>query len=339
MDFIRGLPPSQGKNTILVVVDRLSQTTHLLALSHPYTARTVANEFFKGVVKLHVMPLSIISDRYSIFISHFWNEFFKMSGIQLKMSSLYHSQIDDQTEVVNRCVEQYLQCLVHQQPRKQSSLLPQVEFWYNTTFPSSIGITSFHPLYGQPPPAILHYHNGMTIVNEVDQQLSDRNELLTQLKANLHAATNRMQHLANAKRCNLEFQVGDQVILKLQPYRQHTAFGRAVHKLSCCFFGPYQIEQKLGPVTYKLKLLEGTRIYPIFQVSLLKKKLRNFVMSIQKLPPTTEKGDIILQLETILKTCWIKRDSKFVEESLIKWQHLPPEDTTWDARTLGHYST
>lgn len=62
-------------------------------------------------------------------------------------------------------------------------------------------------------------------------------------------------------------------------------------------------------------------------------------MSIQKLPPTTEKGDIILQLETILKTCWIKRDSKFVEESLIKWQHLPPEDTTWDARTLGHYST
>lgn len=70
-------------------------------------------------------------------------------------------------------------------------------------------------MYGQPPPAILHYHNGMTIVNEVDQQLSDRNELLTQLKANLHAATNRMQHLANAKRCNLEFQVGDQVILKL----------------------------------------------------------------------------------------------------------------------------
>ena len=105
MDFIEGLPQSSGKNTILVVVDRLSKLAHFFALTHPYTAKMVAEKFVDGVVKLHGMPRSIISDRDPILISHFWREFFKMSGTQLKMSSAYHPQMDGQSEVVNICVE------------------------------------------------------------------------------------------------------------------------------------------------------------------------------------------------------------------------------------------
>ena len=81
MDFIEGLPPSQGKNTILVVVDRLSKSAHFLALTHPFSAKMVAENFVDGVVKLHGMPSSIISDRDPIFISNFWREFFKLSGV------------------------------------------------------------------------------------------------------------------------------------------------------------------------------------------------------------------------------------------------------------------
>ena len=90
MDFIEGLPQFGGKNTILVIVDRLSKSTHFLALAHPYTAKIVAEKFIEGVVKLHGMPRSIISDRDPIFINHFWHEFFKMSGTKLQMSSTYH---------------------------------------------------------------------------------------------------------------------------------------------------------------------------------------------------------------------------------------------------------
>ena len=79
MDFIEGLPSSNGKNTILVVVDRLSKFAHFLALAYPYTAKTVAKIFVDGVVKLHEMPQSIISDRDPVFLSHFWKEFFKLS--------------------------------------------------------------------------------------------------------------------------------------------------------------------------------------------------------------------------------------------------------------------
>lgn len=128
MDFIDGLPPSAGKIAILLVVDRLSKSAHFLALSHPYTAKLVAETFIASIAKLHGMPKSIISDRDPVFISHFWREFLKMSGTQLKMSSAYHPQTDRQTEVVNRCIEQYLHCFAYQQPRKWHCFLPWAEF-------------------------------------------------------------------------------------------------------------------------------------------------------------------------------------------------------------------
>lgn len=94
MDFIKGFPTSHGRDTILVVVDRLSKSAHFLALAHPFTAKMVAEKFVDGVVKLHDMPRSIVSDKDKVFISKFWQEFFKMSGTQLKMSSAYHPQTD-----------------------------------------------------------------------------------------------------------------------------------------------------------------------------------------------------------------------------------------------------
>lgn len=111
MDFIDGLPSSCGKDSILVVIDRLSKYAHFLPLSHPYSAKVIAEKFVDGVVKYHGMPKSIISDRDPIFMSHFWRKFFKLFGTKLNMSSSYHPQMDGQSEVTNRCLEQYLRVL------------------------------------------------------------------------------------------------------------------------------------------------------------------------------------------------------------------------------------
>jgi hypothetical protein len=90
MDFIKGLPKSDGYSVILVVVDRLTKYAHFLPLKHPYTATTIAQVFMDSVVKLHGLPNSILTNRDTIFISHFWKELFKLYKVNLHLIIAYH---------------------------------------------------------------------------------------------------------------------------------------------------------------------------------------------------------------------------------------------------------
>ena len=67
MDFITGLPKSEGKSVIMLVVDRLTKYAHFCALSHPFKASTVATTFVVRIQKLHGNPNIIVSDRDPIF--------------------------------------------------------------------------------------------------------------------------------------------------------------------------------------------------------------------------------------------------------------------------------
>jgi hypothetical protein len=81
MDFVKGLPCVNGKTVILTVVNRLSKYTHNIALSHPYTAASVAWAFFDSIVRLHGIPESIVSDHDPVFTSQFWTELFSLFGV------------------------------------------------------------------------------------------------------------------------------------------------------------------------------------------------------------------------------------------------------------------
>jgi len=64
--------------------------------------------YIREIVRLHDIPVSIVSDRGSSFTSRFWKTLQKALGIQFNFSSVYHSQTDGQTERVNRVLEDML---------------------------------------------------------------------------------------------------------------------------------------------------------------------------------------------------------------------------------------
>lgn len=182
MDFITGLPPSNGYTVILVVVDRFSKGIHLGALPTNFTAYKVADLFVSMVCKLHGLPKSIVSDRDPIFISRFWSYLFKFSGTLLRMSSSYHPQTDGQTEVMNRTIEQYLRAFVHDTPSQWVRFLPWAEFHYNTSVHTGSGLSPFEVMYGKPPPSIPAYIPGTSSVDACDSILGSRDEILSLLR-------------------------------------------------------------------------------------------------------------------------------------------------------------
>jgi transposase InsO family protein len=108
MDFVEGLPRVAGKTVILTVVDRFSKYAHFIALAHPYTAETVARAFFADIVRLHGVPVSIVSDRDPVFTSAFWTALFTATGTKLHHSSVFHPQSDGHLEAVNKTIAMYL---------------------------------------------------------------------------------------------------------------------------------------------------------------------------------------------------------------------------------------
>jgi hypothetical protein len=152
MDFILGLPRMQrGFGSIFVVMDRLSKMAHFIPCQETSDAMHAANIFFKEVVRLHALPKSIVSDKDTKFVGHFWKTLWKKMGIDLSFSSAYHPQIDGHTEVVNKNLGRLLRSLVTKHHNQWDQILPQAKFSYNDSPNRSTRKIPFQILYGMQP--------------------------------------------------------------------------------------------------------------------------------------------------------------------------------------------
>jgi hypothetical protein len=252
------------------------------------------------VLKLHVMPHSIVSDREPTFTNNFWQELFKLQGTQLHISTTYHSQTDGQTKIVKSCLETNLRCFSLEKKNQWAQWLSLAECWYNTSYHTTTHMNPFEAVYGQNPPSILSYLPGVSKVQVVDQTLTVREAILHTLKENLVMAQNHMKKQADQGRFECEFEEGDQVLFRLQPYKKNSLKVEHFQKLAPKFYGPYKIIKHVGYVAYQLVFPNHSKIHPVFHVSFLKKVIVTKCQIQTNLPELAEEGSIWLQPQAVL---------------------------------------
>ncbi|KAL0386331.1 UNVERIFIED_CONTAM: hypothetical protein Sradi_3027400 [Sesamum radiatum] len=216
------------------------------------------------------------------------------------------------------------------EPRRWTQFLPLAEFWYNTSFHSAIVMSPFEALYGRKPPSLVGYSFGSSKFNSLDSAFSTRQTILQLLKGNLRRAQQRMAQQFNSKRLDREFNKGDWVFLKLQPYRQISVQRRSSQKLAPRYFGPFRILRRIGVVAYELELPQAARIHPIFHVSLLKPchgSPRDQICSLPALPLGLESPATPAQIlaRRIVPSALGPR-----REVLIPWEDHDASEATWE---------
>jgi transposase InsO family protein len=325
LDFVEGLPKVAGKSVILTVVDRFSKYAHFIPLGHPYTAESVARAFFDEIVRLHGIPVSIVSDRDPVFTSSFWRALFKASGSTLLMSSAFHPQTDGQTEAVNKAIGMYLRCFTGDRPRQWLKWLPWAEYTYNTAFHTSLKETPFRVVYGRDPPSLRSYDASEVRVVAVAQTLAERDEFLQDVRLRLEQAQQVAKLQYDGHHRAVTFSVGDWVWLRLH-HRPHGSLAPSSSgKLRQRYFGPYKIVEEINSVAFRLDLPQGARLHNVFHVGLLKKFVGTPPAAPPQLPPVHH-GAIVPQPSCVLRL----RFEGGTRQALVQWEGLPPSAASWE---------
>ena len=149
VDFITKLPVVAGKDTILVVCDRLLKITHFVAMTEGTSAEGLARLLRNNVWKLHGLLESVVSDRGSQFVAELTKELNRMLGIKTKLSMAFHPQTDGQTERMNQELEQYLQFFIENRQKDWPEWLVAVEFAINNQVHMATKVSPFMANYGK----------------------------------------------------------------------------------------------------------------------------------------------------------------------------------------------
>ncbi|KAL0556754.1 hypothetical protein IC582_005270 [Cucumis melo] len=272
MDFITGLPRTlRGFTVIWVVVDRLTKSAHFVPGKSTYTASKWAQLYMSEIVRLHGVPVSIVSDRDARFTSKFWKGLQTAMGTRLDFSTAFHPQTDGQTERLNQVLEDMLRACALEFPGSWDSHLHLMEFAYNNSYQATIGMAPFEALYGK-------CCRSPVCWGEVGEQrlmgpelVQSTNEAIQKIRSRMHTAQSRQKSYADVRRKDLKFEVGDKVFLKVAPMRGVLRFERR-GKLSPRFVGPFEILERIGPVAYRLALPPSlSTVHDVFHVSMLRK--------------------------------------------------------------------
>jgi len=152
------------------------------------------------------------------------------------------------------------------------------------------------------------------------------------LQFHLTRAQNRMKSQVDKNRTHIEFQMGDLVYVKLQPYRQNSVAMRTCHELAAKYFGPFPVLARIGRVAYKLQLPSSARVHPVFHISQLKKHVDSAPVQ-GFMPEIDEEGLIMAQSVAVLDRRLGKKGNRAEVYVLIQWSNTSKEEATRELHT------
>ena len=235
MDFITGLPPSEGCTALMVVTDRLSKDVVLIPLSSLDT-ELVARKFIERVVSYHWLPDYIVSDRGAQFTGDFWKRMCKMLGITRRLSTAFHPQTDGATERMNSTIETYLRAFVNWDQNNWAALCPAAQIAVKGRTAESTKVSPFFLQHGYEmdpvhlPEDLNDLHRSATRPELSAQRLVEKFQQTVEfVQAAMAEAQQEQERQANRRRTEApQLRVGDRVWLQ---YGQQLSHGRPSKKL------------------------------------------------------------------------------------------------------------
>ncbi|CAM8901825.1 unnamed protein product [Rhodiola kirilowii] len=335
MDFVTGLPrTSAGYNAIWVVVDRFTKSAHFLPIKVTDLIDTLSRLYVKEIVRLHGVPRSIVSDRDPRFTSHFWKAFQRALGTNLNFSTAFHPQMDGQSERVIQILEDMLRACVLDFKGSWVEHLPLIEFAYNNSFQSSLGMAPYEALYGRPCRSPLCWAEVGEKTFTGPEIIEETTEKVAQIRKRLLTAQSRQKSYADKRRRPLEFLVGDFVLLKVSPKKGVSRF-YSKGKLAPRYIGPFEILERIGEVAYRLALPpELSRVHNVFHVSMLRKcapddsqRIEWKGLHLDEDASYEERPIMILhQKDRVLR-------NKVISLVKVLWEYHGNEEATWELQT------
>ena len=334
-DFVVGLPKtSKNHNAIWVVVDRLTKSSHLVPVRMDMTMSTLMDLYMTNIVRLHGTPLTIISDRDPRFTSRIWKEFQEAMGSQLKFSTAFHPQTDGQSERAIQVLEDLLRMCALDWKGNWETHLPLVEFAYNNSFQSTIGMAPFEALYGRPcrsPSCWMDKQDPVLVGPELIEESSKNIDLIRQ---RMKEAQDRQKSYADRRRRPLEFKVGDHVFLKVTPTKGVVRFMKK-GKLNPRYIGPFEILEQVGAVAYRLALPPNlSSTHDVFHVSMLKQYVPDGKHKVDV--SHIELNDDLSYEEKPVKILDTKDRilrNKVIEMVKVLWRNHDIEEATWELKS------
>ncbi len=356
MDFITELPDSNGYDSVLVIIDKLTKYAIFVPTTTTVTKNQTAELFFKHVVSKFGMPSQVISDRDPRWSGEFWKEICRLMGSKRALTTAYHPQADGQTEIMNQYLEISIRSYINEDKDNWEDLLDSLAFSYNTSVHTATGFSPAYLLHGYQPKSAttLEADPQDTLGLEAEKNTSEKkkpiaideqaHDMIERFTAERSRARDALllgqiiqEKYYNQGRLIVEYEEGDLVLINRQGLGMlRNEKGRGA-KLLPRYDGPFEILKKISPVTYRLRMPASYGTHPVLNISHLEKYHRSpsEFGPRQEIPLQRAGFDVLqeVEVERIIAEKWVKGPlGRRIPRYRVRYVGFGPEDDEWKTK-------